>query len=220
MTADPPPGAATPAPTVDPRAYRNTIGLFASGVTVITARVGEVVHGMTSNAVTAVALDPTLLLVCIDRRARMHDLIQEAGAFAVNILAADQEELSRHFAGRAKEGPPPATLRFVYAPPEAGDAGADDGGVPTIAGCVAALRCSVEQVYEGGDHTILLGRVTELRPGLPGTPPLLWFGGRYRRLVEQDPDTPPPPDPFTNQEVQSYYHEWEAPPDPDDAPLA
>src|SRR6187397_23728 len=100
-----------PFPPVDARAYRNTIGLFASGVTVITTRLGEMVHGMTANAVSSVSLDPTLLLVCIDRRARMHDLIVQAGAFAVNIPAADQEALSRHFAGRGKDGPPPANLR-------------------------------------------------------------------------------------------------------------
>lgn len=203
-----------PPPAVEARAYRGTIGLFASGVTVITTRLGETVHGMTANAVTSVSLDPTLLLVCIDRRARMHDLIRRAEAFAVNILAADQEALSGHFAGRGKEGPPPPGLRFVYGMPVAGGAGAeDDGGVPTIAGCVAALRCAVAQSYDGGDHTILLGRVTELRPGPPRTPPLLWFGGRYRRLADPDPGAHTAPDPFLNEGVLSYHHEWGLPDD-------
>ncbi len=207
--------APPPTPAVEARAYRNTIGLFASGVTVITTRLGDVVHGMTANAVSSVSLDPMLLLVCIDRRARMHDLIQGAGAFAVNILAADQEALSSHFAGRAKEGPPPPGLRFIYGTPVAGREGAeeDDGGIPTIAGCVAAIRCAVHQSFDGGDHTILLGRVTELRPGPPRVPPLLWFGGRYRRLADPDPGAHPAPDPFLNEGVLSYHPEWEPPDD-------
>lgn len=206
MTTDPPQDTALPdsfAP-VDARAYRNTIGLFASGVTVITTRLGDAVHGMTANAVCSVSLDPTLLLVCIDRRARMHELIQRAGRFAVNILAEDQEALSTHFAGRGKEEPPPPSLRFVDDPHIHGDP-------PIIAGCVAALRCIVEHSYGGGDHTILLGRVTALRPGRPGAPPLLWFGGRYRRLAAPDPGAHNAPDPWINDEVQSYFHEWELP---------
>jgi flavin reductase (DIM6/NTAB) family NADH-FMN oxidoreductase RutF len=198
----------SPAPAIDPRAYRNTIGLFATGVTVITTRLGETIHGMTANAVSSVSLDPTLLLVCIDRRARMHDLITRAGAFAVNILAADQEALSGHFAGRGKDGPPPPGLRFVHGP------AGDDGGVPTIAGCLAAIRCAVEVSYDGGDHTILLGRVTEIRPGRPGLQPLLWFGGRYRHLAEPDAAATPAPDLWSNDGVHVYFHEWEAPPDP------
>lgn len=180
----------TPPAPVDAREYRNTIGLFASGVTIITTRLGDVIHGMTANAVSSVSLDPTLLLVCIDRRARLHDLIVQAGFFAVNILASDQEALSGHFAGRGKDGAPPPGLRFVY-----GSEG-DDGGVPTIAGCLAALRCAVEVAYDGGDHTILLGRVSELRPGPPGASPLVWFSGRYRQLAPIDGAEAVAPDPW------------------------
>ena len=163
---------------VEQRAYRDTIGLFASGVTVITTRLGDRVHGMTANAVASVSLEPTLLLVCVDRRAHLHDLIGQASSFAVNILAADQAELGDHFAGRIKEAAVPAALHFVY-----GSDG-DDGGVPTIDGCLAALRCTVEATYSGGDHTILVGRVTELRPGEPTAQPLIWFGGAYRHLAD------------------------------------
>ncbi|HET8626178.1 MAG TPA: flavin reductase family protein [Thermomicrobiales bacterium] len=194
---------------VEPRAYRDTIGLFATGVTVVTTRLGDVVHGMTANAVCSVSLDPVLLLVCVDRRARMHDLIQRAGAFAVNILAADQEALSGHFAGRGKDGPLPRGLRFERGEPDA-------GGVPTIAGCVAALLCTVEQIHESGDHTIIVGRVTELRPGPPDARPLLFFAGRYRRLAPLDLAEPPAPDLWANSSAQIYYPEWEQPPDPEE----
>lgn len=209
MTAESSPAAAPPAgtPAIDSRAFRTMMGLFPSGVTVITTRLGDVVHGMTANAVSSVSLDPMLLLVCIDRRARMHDLIREAGVFAVNILAADQEALSGHFAGRAKDGPQPANLRFVHGP------AGDDGGVPTIAGAVGAIRCAVEAEYPGGDHLILVGRVTELRPGQAGAPPLVWMGGRYRRLAEPDAAAHLAPDPWANDAVHAYYHEWEAPPE-------
>ena len=215
MTGDSPvPGVApSPPDAVEARAYRDTIGLFATGVTVITTRTGDVVHGMTANAVTSVSLDPTLLLVCIDRRARMHDLIARAGAFAVNILAEDQEALSRHFAGHGKAGPAPPGLRF--------DPGADPehAGAPTITGCVAALCCTVEQAVDGGDHTIYLGRVTDLRPGRPGARPLVFFAGRYRRLAEADPAVPPAPDLWSDDSVQVYYPEWEHPPDPEEPPF-
>jgi flavin reductase (DIM6/NTAB) family NADH-FMN oxidoreductase RutF len=193
-------------PQVDSRAYRNTIGLFASGVTVVTTRLGEIIHGMTANAISSVSLDPTLLLICLDRRTRMHDLIQQAGVFAVNILATDQEHLSGHFAGRSKDGPPPAGLHFVY-----GTDGTDDGGAPTIAGSVAAIRCQVEAVYLGGDHTILLGRVTELRPGAADAQPLIWYGGRYRHLTAAVSTERTEPEPWWEDQVQAYYREWDAP---------
>ena len=164
---------------VEQRAYRDTIGLFASGVTIITTRLGEVIHGMTANAVSSVSLDPTLLLVCVDRRAHLHDLIQQASNFAVNILAADQAALADHFAGRIRGETTPPSLRFRY-----GNDDNDDGGVPTIEGCLTALRCTVEANYPGGDHTILVGRVTELRAGDPAAQPLIWFGGSYRRLTD------------------------------------
>ena len=165
--------------TVEPRAYRDAIGLFASGVTVITTRLDDLVHGMTANAVTSVSLEPTLLLVCIDRRTHLHDLLMRADHFAVNILAADQEDLGNHFAGRDRGAAAPNTLRFVHNDMPAA------GHVPTIAGCLTALRCAVETRYEGGDHTILLGRVLDVVPGAPDAAPLIWFAGGYRRLNDE-----------------------------------
>lgn len=167
---------------VEPRSYREAIGLFASGVTVVTTRLDALVHDMTANAVTSVSLEPTPLLVCVDRRAHLHDLLLRAGRFAINILAADQEELGNHFAGRDGNSEPPATLRFAYDGPEG------DNGVPTIVGCLAALHCSVETIYDGGDHTIVVGRVRAVRAGEPTATPLVWFAGCYRRLTGQRPE--------------------------------
>lgn len=157
--------------SIDQRAFRDTIGLFATGVTVITARAGATTRGMTANSVTSVSLDPLLLLVCIDRRAHMASLIVEAERFAVNILRADQEAISQHFAGRPQPDFEPALSELA--------------GTPVLAESMAALVCSVERVLDGGDHIIVLGRVEALRSSEPPGEPLLYFRGRYRHIAEE-----------------------------------
>ena len=82
----------------DPKQFRNACGCFATGITIVTTEVDGEIHGMTANAVSSVSLDPLLLLVCVDRGARCYQQLEAAGAFGVNILAADQEELSNLFA--------------------------------------------------------------------------------------------------------------------------
>src|SRR5690606_41805678 len=94
----------------DSRAFRNALGQFATGVTVITVKGPEGLHGMTANAFTSVSLDPPLVLVCIDNRNRTHSLIQVAGKFGVSVLAEDHQNVPRHFAG-ARELPIDATDR-------------------------------------------------------------------------------------------------------------
>lgn len=155
--------------SIDQREFRATIGLFATGVTVITARSGEETRGMTANAVTSVSLEPLLLLVCIDRRARMAGLIVEAERFAVNILRAEQEALSRHFAGR----PDPALApRFD-----------ELAGVPILAASMASLVCAIDRVLDGGDHLIVIGRVEALRRADDAGGPLLYYRGQYCQLA-------------------------------------
>jgi flavin reductase (DIM6/NTAB) family NADH-FMN oxidoreductase RutF len=190
---------ASAAPELDTLAFRRTIGLFATGVTVITTCVGDVIHGMTANAVSSVSLDPLLLLVCIDRRARMCGLVQQAGGFAVNVLSDRQADLSRHFAG-SKGGPEPPTLVFERDPA---------GGAPYIHGCLAAIRCRVESVLDGGDHIVVLGRVVHFQPG-PAREPLLFFGGRYRFLRE--PETvASAPESWNNDAVRIFHEAWADP---------
>jgi flavin reductase (DIM6/NTAB) family NADH-FMN oxidoreductase RutF len=163
--------------TVDQRSFRDTMGLFATGVTVITARAGDTTRGMTANSVTSVSLDPLLLLVCVDRRAAMAAVIREAERFAVNILRADQEDISRHFAGRPQPNREPALV--------------DLAGAPTLADSMATIVCAVDRILDGGDHLIVLGRVDALRQaGQPGEP-LLYYRGRYHTLAdEQAPAAP------------------------------
>ncbi len=160
--------------TVDPRDFRRAMGLFATGVTVITARVGETVHGMTANAVTSVSLDPLLVLFCVDNRARMAQLITEAGRFAINVLSEQQQALSSHFSGRPVEG---LEVSFI-----------ETEGVPTLADNIATFVCTLDRIYDGGDHRVIFGRVDALTRATTTPSPLLYYAGTYRQLEQQQRD--------------------------------
>ena len=151
-------------------AFRRTLGMFATGVTVLTTRTGESVHGMTANAFMSVSLRPPLVLVSIDRRARMCNLLHEGTRFAVNVLEAGQVSLSDHFAGREGVGEEPR-FELVH-------------DTPLVEGALAHLVCRVVRSFWGGDHSLFLGQVEYARYG--EGEPLLFHGGRYERLV-RDP---------------------------------
>jgi len=125
------------------------MGTFPTGVTVVAARdpAGAPV-GLTVNAFTSVSLEPPLVLVCIDRSASSHDVLLQAGAFAVSILSSGQEALARRFAVD------PSAERFAGVDWHEGPAGA-----PVLDGAAGWLACTVESVHSGGDHTIVVGRV-------------------------------------------------------------
>ena len=136
--------------SIDARAFRQTVGQFVTGVTVIAAEVDGAIRAMTANSFTSLSLDPPLVLFCVGKTTHMGQLIHEATGFSVNILRQDQQHLSTYFAGGWKEpSPPPFT--FV----------AWDGG-HRLDGCLAALGCAVETIHEGGDHWIVIGRVLSL----------------------------------------------------------
>ncbi|QZA31993.1 flavin reductase family protein [Hydrogenibacillus sp. N12] len=153
---------------MDPQLFRRTMGRFATGVTVITVADGESVHGMTANAFMSVSLDPSLIVVSVDRRARMHERLRLATHFAVSILAADQKPLSLHFAGRTD---PTLAVTFVRRGPWA-----------FLPGVLAEIGCTVHARYDGGDHTLFLGRVEHLAP-YEGEP-LVFYQGQYRTLAD------------------------------------
>lgn len=150
-------------------AFRRTLGMFATGVTVLTARVGDQVHGMTANAFMSVSLRPPLVLVSIDRRARMGALMHEGTRFGVSVLEAHQTGLSDRFAGRVADDLPEATFEIVHE-------------TPLVDGALAHLVARVVRSYWGGDHSLFLGQVEFARYG-EGRP-LLFHGGRYERLIE------------------------------------
>jgi len=196
MCPPPPPRRSPVVEPIDRREFRNVVGLFATGVTVVTTRAGEDVHGMTANAFTSVSLDPLLILVCVDRRARMHPIIQQTGTFAVNFLHEGQEAISRNFAGQPQEGIADI-LRF-----------SEDDGAPVILGCLASLRCAVREVLDGGDHAIVIGEVHELIRGDIGAHPLVYFVGKYRRLLVESDAGHSAPEPWLNDDVRVYHEEW------------
>jgi len=181
---------------IDRREFRNIVGLFATGVTVVTTRIGENVHGMTANAFTSLSLDPLLILLCVDRRARLHPLIQEAGTFAVNFLHEGQETISRNFAGQPQESVSDV-LHF-----------STDSGAPIILGCLASIRCDVREVLDGGDHAIIIGHVRELIRGDVGAHPLVYFAGGYRRLLVEPNAGHSAPEPWLDHDVRVYHEEW------------
>jgi flavin reductase (DIM6/NTAB) family NADH-FMN oxidoreductase RutF len=149
-------------------AFRRTLGMFATGVTVLTTRAGDQVHGMTANAFMSVSLRPPLVLVSIDRRARMCNLLHEGTRIGINVLEAGQAALSDHFAGRAKEDAPEPRFELVH-------------DTPLVDGALAHLVARVVRSYWGGDHSLFLGQVEFARYG--EGQPLLFHGGRYERLV-------------------------------------
>jgi len=155
---------------LDPRAYRDTIGLFATGVAVIAAHAGAEVHAMTANAVSSLSLDPMQLLFCPGKKARFARHLEPGLPFSVNFLRAEQQALSTFFAGGWKE-PVPPPFRFVPM-----------GDAPRLEGSLASIGCRVAQIIDGGDHWIVIGAVQDLKPGVVPQQPLLFFRGRYHAI--------------------------------------
>jgi flavin reductase (DIM6/NTAB) family NADH-FMN oxidoreductase RutF len=152
---------------VDPRHFRAVMGNFATGVTVVTATGPAGPVGMTANAVASLSLDPLLLLVAFDNTARTLGVVRDTGRFAVNVLAAGQEDLARLFASKT-----PEDAKF------AGVAHAVHDGLPVLDGTLAWVGCRLERLVDGGDHAIGIGAVESAEAG-EGSP-LLWFRGAYR----------------------------------------
>jgi flavin reductase (DIM6/NTAB) family NADH-FMN oxidoreductase RutF len=143
--------------------------MFATGVTVITTLVADQVHGMTANAFMSVSLEPPLVLISVDRRTKMCSLLYEEQRFAVSVLAADQRELSDHFAGRAPPGAPAPSFAIVRE-------------APLVEGSAAHFVARIVRSYWGGDHSLFLGRVEYARYTRDARP-LLFHGGQYGHLT-------------------------------------
>ncbi len=155
---------------MDDRIFRSAMGKFATGVTVITTEIDEQAHGMTANAFMSVSLDPKLSCVSIGEKAQMLDKIKHSKKFAVNILAANQQELSMIFAGQIKEK---IDVSFENL-----------GGLPVLKGAVAQVACEVVNEHVEGDHTLFIGKVIDIH--LEEEEPLLFFNGQYRSLLSKE----------------------------------
>jgi flavin reductase (DIM6/NTAB) family NADH-FMN oxidoreductase RutF len=157
------------APGVEAERLKAAFGSFASGITVVTARLDGHIHGMTANAFCSVSLDPPLVLVCVDKSARMHDFIRRSGAFSVNILSDDQEHLARHFARAGR----PLESEFTPVPYTLGRM-----GCPILRGVAAYVECTLRDACDGGDHTIYVGAV-QATGAFPERRPLLHCRRQY-----------------------------------------
>ena len=156
-------------------AFRGIAGHFATGVTVVTTSNAGVHSAMTANSFTSVSLDPLLVLVAIDRTTRVHAAVLASGSFAVNVLAADQEDVSRWFATR---GRPHDDENLGRWPHHLGTA----SGAAIFEGVLAALECTTYATHPGGDHTLLVGEVVAMEATRPGAEALVFYRGTYRAL--------------------------------------
>jgi len=138
-----------PTPVASSKLFRDLMACFASGITIVTAfdRNGKP-HGMTASAVASLSLEPPLIVLCVDRTADLHAILEDTRAFAFSILAADQEHLSRRFAEDRPD-------RFDGVPHSLGF-----DGLPLINGALAHITCRRWGMYGGGDHTIFIGQVS------------------------------------------------------------
>jgi flavin reductase len=154
--------------------FRKAMGCFATGVTVITVDQDGEVHGMTANAFASVSLDPQLVLVCVDHRARTHAHLHAKKRFGINVLAEDQQGISEYYA------------RSSETHQHAEEAGArfdrTQHGTPVLHGALAYLECRLHSAQDAGDHTIFIAEVEDavVREGEP----LLYFRGKYRSVRE------------------------------------
>ncbi|OGT85168.1 MAG: hypothetical protein A3H91_05355 [Gammaproteobacteria bacterium RIFCSPLOWO2_02_FULL_61_13] len=157
------------------RAYRDALGNFATGVTVVTARDPGGFHvGVTANSFNSVSLDPPLVLWSLDRRSLSLPSFQTADYFVINVLAADQVALSRRFARRT-DGGKFDRITFKEA----------RGGAPLLDGCAAHFLCRKSFTHDGGDHLIFVGEVLDYKDH--GRPALMFYRGRYA-VPDQAPE--------------------------------
>jgi 3-hydroxy-9,10-secoandrosta-1,3,5(10)-triene-9,17-dione monooxygenase reductase component len=153
----------------DDRRFREVLGHFATGVTIVTAIDGDEPVGLAANSFTSLSLDPPLVLFCIAQTSSTWPRIERAGTFAINILGEGHEELSQLFARKGAD-------RFSATPWRVGVSGA-----PVLEDAIAYLDCEYEAQYPGGDHLIVVGRVLDLDMR-EGARPLLFFRGGYERM--------------------------------------
>jgi flavin reductase (DIM6/NTAB) family NADH-FMN oxidoreductase RutF len=172
--------AARPVPIeageVSQRRYRDAMGLFPTGVALLTTRAPDGVdHAMTANSVTSVSLDPILLLVCVEHASRLHGALLASGLWGISVLAADAEPLSRRLARRGH-----STAEALATVPH--HRGALTGAV-LLDGALSTVECRTWAAHPGGDHTVVIGAVLAVATPRPDLPPLTWHRGRYTGLA-------------------------------------
>jgi flavin reductase (DIM6/NTAB) family NADH-FMN oxidoreductase RutF len=160
-------------PTADD--FRQAAGRFASGITVVTTTLHGVDHAMTANSFTSVSLDPLLVLVCAERETRFHDAVLTTGQWAVSVLPAGARDAAVWF---ATKGRPLAGQMDRFATRRGPHTGA-----PVLVDALAVLECATVGSYDGGDHTIVVGRVVGTAVSDDPAGPLLYYSGGYDILA-------------------------------------
>jgi flavin reductase (DIM6/NTAB) family NADH-FMN oxidoreductase RutF len=155
---------------IDSQAQRRIMGHFATGITVVTTTYNGQLAGMTANAVTSLSLNPPLILVAVEKTASMHSALTASRHFAINILDASQESLSRRFAQRGPKDVSDLNWKTV------------ESGAPILADALGWVDCRLTDILSGGDHDIFIGEILagDCREGSP----LLYYCGKYRKLAE------------------------------------
>ncbi len=157
--------------SIDSREFRNALGSFATGVCIITANPeGYDAFGMTVNSFTSVSLEPALVLWSLQNTSECMPAFKKADQYAVNILAADQQDLSNHYAKKGEH----VLLADHYQ--------IGQSGCPVLLNTVASFECNVWTHYPGGDHVILVGQVINMEAN-GDKEPLLFNAGQYRKLA-------------------------------------
>lgn len=155
---------------MDERLFRDAMGKFATGITVVTMNDNGNNIGMTVNAFMSISLQPKLIAVSIDESASMYDKLNATEKFGVSILSEEQKELSMIFARQKDKD---QEVNFF-----------DQDGVPVLSNALVTLSCNVQEKIKAGDHLIYIAEVTDLT--INEGDPVLYFGGKYRSIAEQE----------------------------------
>lgn len=158
----------------DPRRFRDTMGLLATGIAIIVGRAGDEVLAMTVNVVSSVSLDPMLVMFCPGKKTRFAQRLGSLTGFSINILRHEQQALSTYFAGGWK-GPTSPPFRFV-----------PSRSATRLEGSLASIDCELERRIDAGDHWLVMGRVLDLHWGVGPHSPLLFFQGHYRSIERSE----------------------------------
>ncbi|MEO6143068.1 MAG: flavin reductase family protein [Dermatophilaceae bacterium] len=154
--------------------FRRAMGRFATGVTVVTTRTHDLDHAMTASALTSVSLDPLLLLVCVEREARFHDAVVEAGIWGVSVLSSHDRPAADWLATRGR--PLHGQLdRIAHHPGQ-------QTGVALLDGALSTFECHTTSVHSAGDHSIVVGEVVSVTTAAHAGEALLYYRGQYVTL--------------------------------------
>jgi flavin reductase (DIM6/NTAB) family NADH-FMN oxidoreductase RutF len=161
---------------VSPEQFRKVLSQFATGVTIITLKNQDGLHGLTVNAFSAVSLEPPLILICIQKNGASHAALSQAGQFVVNILSAGQRALAERFASSKLDGE--QRFQGVHHRPT-------QNGHPVLNNTLGYLECRIADEIAAGDHVIFLGQVEQAAINTDSARPLLFFNSQFHTLNSQ-----------------------------------